>query len=169
MTEDEMVGWHHQLNVHESGWTPGVGDGQGGLACCGSWGRKESNTTERLNWTELNSLWVNWVIFFLRILPEFSPEAAFSWWPSWRVGLLHPWSFSLGGFWALWSQNQEGKDTGCKDIWGLGSETCTISLFVPASKLASSVSRDEESSPPLEELSYKEFVAMFFSLLQLTR
>ena len=42
MTEDDMVGWHHQLNGHESEWTPGVGDGQGGLACCHSWGRKES-------------------------------------------------------------------------------------------------------------------------------
>ena len=52
-TEDEMVGWHHQLNGHEFGWTPGVGDGQGGLACCGSWGHKESVTTEQLNWTEL--------------------------------------------------------------------------------------------------------------------
>ena len=49
MTEDEMVGWHHRLNGHGCGWTPGVGDGQGGLACCGSWGRKESDTTERLN------------------------------------------------------------------------------------------------------------------------
>ena len=45
-TEDEMVGWHHRLNGHGFGWTPGVGDGQGGLACCGSWGHKESNTTE---------------------------------------------------------------------------------------------------------------------------
>ena len=53
-TEDEMAGWHHQLNGHEFEWTPGVGDGQGGLACCDSWGRKESDTTERLNWTELN-------------------------------------------------------------------------------------------------------------------
>ena len=51
-TEDEMVGWHHQLDGHGFGWTPGVGDGQGGLACLGSWGRKESDTTERLNWTE---------------------------------------------------------------------------------------------------------------------
>ena len=51
-TEDEMAGWHHQLNGHEFGWTPGGGDGQGGLVCCGSWGRKESDTTERLNWTE---------------------------------------------------------------------------------------------------------------------
>ena len=48
-TEDEMAGWHHWLNGRESGWTPGVGDGQGGLACCDSWGRKELNTTEWLN------------------------------------------------------------------------------------------------------------------------
>ena len=52
MTEDEMVGWHHRLSGHEIGWTPWVGGLQGGLACCGSWGRKESDTTERLNWTE---------------------------------------------------------------------------------------------------------------------
>ena len=51
MTEDEMAGWHHWLDAHEFGWTPGVGDGRGGLACCGSWGRKESDMTERLNWT----------------------------------------------------------------------------------------------------------------------
>ena len=51
--EDEMAGWHHWLDGHESEWTPGVGDGQGGLACWDSWGRKESDTTERLNWTEL--------------------------------------------------------------------------------------------------------------------
>ena len=49
MTEDEMVEWHHRLNGHEFGWTPGIGDGQGGLACCHLWGRKESDTTERLN------------------------------------------------------------------------------------------------------------------------
>ena len=52
-TEDEMTGWPHRLNGHEFGWTQGVGDGQGGLACCGSWGRKESDMTERLNWTEI--------------------------------------------------------------------------------------------------------------------
>ena len=46
-TEDEMVGWHHRLNGHGFEWTPGVGDGQGGLACCNSWGGKESDTTER--------------------------------------------------------------------------------------------------------------------------
>ena len=53
MTEDEMVGWHHWLNGYEFEWTLGLGDGQGGLACCDSWGRKESDTTEQLNWTEL--------------------------------------------------------------------------------------------------------------------
>ena len=52
-TEDEMAGWHHQLNRREFEWTRGVGDGQGGLACCDSWGRKESDMTEKLNWTEL--------------------------------------------------------------------------------------------------------------------
>jgi len=53
-TGDEMAGWHHWLDGLESEWTPEVGDGQGGLACCNSWGRKESDTTEWLNWTELN-------------------------------------------------------------------------------------------------------------------
>ena len=56
--EDEMARWHHRLDAHEFGWTPGVGDGQGSLACCDSWGRKESDTTERLNWIELN-----WYLF----------------------------------------------------------------------------------------------------------
>ena len=49
MTEDEIVGWHHGLSGHGFGLTLGVGDGQGGQACCDSWGRKESDTTERLN------------------------------------------------------------------------------------------------------------------------
>ena len=48
-TENEMVGGHHRLNGHGFGWTPGVGDGQGGLVCCSSWGRKELDMTERLN------------------------------------------------------------------------------------------------------------------------
>ena len=55
MTEDEMVGWHHQLNGHGFGWTLGAGDGQGGLACCGSRGHKESDTTD---WTELGWVFV---------------------------------------------------------------------------------------------------------------
>ena len=52
-TEDEMAEWHHRLDGRESEWTLGVGDGQGGLVCCDSWGCRESDTTERLNWTEL--------------------------------------------------------------------------------------------------------------------
>ena len=58
-TEDEMVGWHQRLNGHGFGWTPGVGGGQRGLVCCGSWGCKESDTTERLNWTELETYILN--------------------------------------------------------------------------------------------------------------
>ena len=83
MTEDEMAGWHQWLDGCESEWTPGVGDGQGGLACCNSWGHKESDTTERLNWAELN--WTEhinshelysfqyWVHFSIILLEVFLP------------------------------------------------------------------------------------------------
>ena len=67
MTEDEMVGWHHRLNGHGFGWTLGVGDGQGGLTCCDSWGCKESDTTERLNCTEVIVL-VMYVSYFYTML-----------------------------------------------------------------------------------------------------
>ena len=68
-TEDEMVRWYHRLNGHGFGWTLGVGDGQGGLACCGSWGRKELDTTDWLNWTELN-----WYMYLLSLdLPCYLP------------------------------------------------------------------------------------------------
>ena len=56
MTEDEMVGWHHRLNGCKFEKAPGVGDGQGGLACCSSWGCKESDTTEKLNCLPVYSL-----------------------------------------------------------------------------------------------------------------
>ena len=52
-TEDKMVGWHHRLDGHEFEQVPGVGDGQGSLVCCSPWGHKESDMTERMNWTEL--------------------------------------------------------------------------------------------------------------------
>ena len=65
-TEDEMAGCHHWLNGRESEWTPGIGDRQGGLACCDSWGCKESDTTEWLNWTELN--WIVHCILSLHLL-----------------------------------------------------------------------------------------------------
>ena len=53
MTEDEMPGWHHRLDGREFEWTLGVGNGRGGLMCCNSWGHKQSDTSEQLNWTEL--------------------------------------------------------------------------------------------------------------------
>ena len=59
-TEDEMAGWHHWLQGRESWWTLGVGDGQGGLACCLSWGRKESDTTERPIWSDLALFRFSW-------------------------------------------------------------------------------------------------------------
>ena len=75
MTEDEMAGWHHWLDGREFGWTPGVGDGQGGLACCDSWGRQESDTTEQLNWTELNFPWSVRLSLRLAFLPHGCPIA----------------------------------------------------------------------------------------------
>ena len=82
-TEDEMVGWHHWLDGRESEWTQGVGDGQGGLVCCDSWGRNVSDTTEQLNWTELN-----WEIeiYYALIFPQISPRFLFkSWKPSLEI------------------------------------------------------------------------------------
>ena len=84
MTEDEMTRWHHWLDRCESEWTPGVGDGQGGLGCCDSWGRKKSDMTVWLKWTESNenkrdmmklnrvegkcySEWLRWGIFIYPI------------------------------------------------------------------------------------------------------
>ena len=65
-TEDEMAGWHHWLDARGSEWTLGVGDGQGGLACCDSWGRKVLDTTEQLNWTGVKQEWLcNNLVFCL--------------------------------------------------------------------------------------------------------
>ena len=58
MTEDEMVGWHHRLEGHEFEWAPGVDDGQGDMACCSLWGRKELHRTERLSWTEVGKRFI---------------------------------------------------------------------------------------------------------------
>ena len=93
-TEDEMAGWHHWLDGAESEWTPGVGDGQGGLACCDSWGRKESDMTEWENWTELNcsriiSYSVNLIMFF-RPLQPFFRKAPSTWPCSQQAGLCKP-------------------------------------------------------------------------------
>ena len=71
-TEDEMDGWHHRLDGREFELTSGVGDGQWGLACCDSWGHKESDTTEWLNWTEL-------MLFLIFI---------YNWWLLYNIGLI---------------------------------------------------------------------------------
>ena len=71
--EDEMAGWHHRLDVHEFEWTLGIGDRLWGLACCNSWGRKELDTTEWLNWTELNyNYLLTYICFLHHILSIFS-------------------------------------------------------------------------------------------------
>ena len=62
-TENEMVGWHHQLDGHEFEQTSGVGDGQGSLPCCNPWGRKESDRAQQLKWTLLIILWINFIFF----------------------------------------------------------------------------------------------------------
>ena len=72
-TEDEMAGWHDGLDGREFEWTPGVGDGQGGLACCDSWGHKESDMTERLNWTEQSKQKPNYGIH-IKFLEHMSPD-----------------------------------------------------------------------------------------------
>ena len=65
--QDEMAGWYHRLDGREFEWTPGDGDGQGGLACYDSWGHKELDTTERLNWTEMR----NWCMLLFLMQPIF--------------------------------------------------------------------------------------------------
>ena len=86
MTEEEMVGWHHRLSGHGFGWTPGVGDGQGGLACCSSWGHKESDMTEQLNWTDAHlCVYYSsaWAVVFK------APQVMFVWLESlmWSLGI----------------------------------------------------------------------------------
>jgi len=76
-TEDEMAGWHHWLDGCESQSTPGVGDGQGGLACCDSWGREESDTTEQLIWSDLNGI-NHLITYFVDLLCPSHPLSSFS-------------------------------------------------------------------------------------------
>ena len=89
-TEDEMAGWHHWLVGRESGWTPGVGDGQGGQACWDTWGCKELDTTERLDWTELN-----WWAHLSSKCPFLNPHCN-----SRRMNRLY-FSFKKWGSWGL--------------------------------------------------------------------
>ena len=77
-TEDETAGWHHWFDGRETEWIPGVGNGQRGLACCDSWGLKELDTTEGLNWTERKST-LNWLTDAEAEAPKLQPPDAKSW------------------------------------------------------------------------------------------
>ena len=91
-TGDEIARWHHRLDGHEFGWTPGVGDGQGGLACYDSWDHKESDTTERLNWTDCT-------------------DSAQYFWPVWHAVILSQGFFNeSGSSEAIKEKNQKIKD-----------------------------------------------------------
>ena len=85
-TEDEMAGWHHWLHGRESQWTLGVGDGQGGLACFDSRGHKESDTIERLIWSDLMVPLIFWgisILFSIAAAPVYIPNSA------WSFSFLH--------------------------------------------------------------------------------
>ena len=77
MTEDEMVGWHHWLDGHEFEQVPEVGDGQRGLVCCSPWGRKESDTTEQLNWNDTDK--IIWDCFFILYVNILQMKQQFKW------------------------------------------------------------------------------------------
>ena len=96
-TEDEMVGWHHQLDGHEFGLTLGVGNGQGGLVCCGPWGHRELDTTEWLNWTKT---WLQPKCLTVPSLHKFSscPFVAVPFFCSWQPLVC---TISVDFYWAL--------------------------------------------------------------------
>ena len=88
MTEDEMAGWHHRLDGLKFAWTLGVGDGQGGLACYGSWGHKESEMTERLNWTDTYVVQLLWGYLVDYLMQSW-------WWRRWWSGRRRMRGFKL--------------------------------------------------------------------------
>ena len=87
-TEDEMVGWHHWLDGHEFEQAPGDSEGQGGLACCSPWGRKESDMTERLNWTDWPSIRKSSEKCLLIVFAYFLIWFTFWYWAVWVVCIL---------------------------------------------------------------------------------
>ena len=117
MTEDEMVRWHHQHNGHGFWWTPGVGNGQGGLACCGSWGYKGSDTIEWLNWTELN--WTERPVL-LKNKSILRTKSGSGWWTG-RPGVLRfMGSQKVGHDWATelnWTEDQTVIYKSCNTCW----------------------------------------------------
>ena len=119
-TEDEMAGWHHWLDGRESEWTPGVGDGQGGLACCDSWARKESDTTERLIWSDLMmlgilNLWMSWKI-----------TREFTWWLTWKITPQGKHLSVRGNFRSVHLDQEKATTAPCKSVMSELSHLITI-------------------------------------------
>ena len=126
MTEDEMAGWHHRLNGHEFEWTPGAGDGQGGLACCISWGCNELDMTERLNWTELMAT----VCLFLFFWPFQVKRGILVPWPG--IKLVPPaWEHRV------LTTGLPGKSTLCLTFWGIAKlfSRVTVLFNIPTSNI----------------------------------
>ena len=122
-TTEDMDGWHHWLNGRESEWTPGVGDGQGGLACCDSWGRKELDMTEWLNWTEGIRLKGRSQHPHSRSQNGTSTEVNMAWWGR-RISLLILTLYSIYMNWPLglplkvvWSSGARAQDTEGRIPW----------------------------------------------------
>ena len=106
MTEGEMVGWHHWHNRYGFGWTLGIGDGQGGLACCGSWACKESDMTEWLNWTEKcirMSRHISWFtgLAYLVVGRSLTTDGAFVYFAVPELYGVHDYSTSISSLWCL--------------------------------------------------------------------
>ena len=123
-----MAGWHHRLDGRESRWTPGVGDRQRGLACCDSWGHKESDTTEQLNWTELN--WTEWAR--MRTGNSLSSNA------KWQIKMLkRRCSISQSGQWKAqqWCRvifyDQKWQKLKHLTMWGTGENRWKLKILYP--------------------------------------
>ena len=104
-TEDEMIEWYHWLNGHEFAQALGVGDGQGRLVCCSPWGCKESDMTERLNWTD-SFIWLHWVLDLAQgILDLYCGP-----WNLWGTSLVAQPVKNLLAMWEAWGQSLSWKD-----------------------------------------------------------
>ena len=123
MIEDEMAGWHHWLKGRESEWTPGVGDRQGGLTCCNSWGHKESDMTECLNWTELKQHIKKQIYYFANKGPS-SQGYCFSsghvW--MWELDYKESWVLKNWCFWTVVLEETLESPLDCNEIQPVHSE-----------------------------------------------
>ena len=115
-TEDEMAGWHHWLDGYEFGWTQGVGDGQGSLACCNTWGHKELDMTVQLNWTELRQR-IKQRHYFANKGPSSQNYGFFSthvW--MWELDDKESWALKNWCFWTAVLEKTLESPLDCKEI-----------------------------------------------------